>query len=108
MPVSIAETPSIMMKVVPPPPIRLMPLTPGASSASEVKLRLAIGRFSTDVGGDREGALPAVRLNDGRLAHDVHGLARAAHLERERPDRDVVADADRHARALERLERRSS
>ena len=37
-----------MMKVVPPPPIRLMPLTPGASSASDVKLRLAIGRFSTD------------------------------------------------------------
>ena len=51
LPVSITETPSIMMLVSPPPPVRTalatVPLTPGASRASAMKLRLAVGRFST-------------------------------------------------------------
>ncbi len=52
LPVSIVETPSIMMLGSPPPPMRcgvLLPscVTPGASSASAVKLRLAIGRLVT-------------------------------------------------------------
>jgi hypothetical protein len=46
--VSIVEMPSIMMLVAPPPPSRLVPLTPGASDASAEKPRLAIGRFCTD------------------------------------------------------------
>ena len=48
LPVSTAETPSIMMLFPPPPPIRVVPVTPGASEASAVKLRLAMGRFSTE------------------------------------------------------------
>ena len=53
LPVSIVETPSIMMFGLPPPPIRCGVLlasvsTPGASAASSVKLRLKIGRFATD------------------------------------------------------------
>ena len=46
----MTPTPSIMMLVSPPPPMRVgLPtvLTPGASEASAMKLRLAIGRFST-------------------------------------------------------------
>ena len=51
---SIVDTPSIMMLLLPPPvdersPTRLVPVTPGASAASETKLRLAIGRLSTDL-----------------------------------------------------------
>jgi len=55
LPVSIAETPSIWMLAYPPPPIRPTPAidpsdrTPGVSSARVRKLRLEIGRFSTDV-----------------------------------------------------------
>ena len=53
MPVSIVDTPSIITLLLLPPvdarsPTRLVPLTPGASAASAVKLRLPIGRFSTD------------------------------------------------------------
>ena len=52
LPVSIADTPSIMMLGSPPPPMRVGVLlssidTPGARKASAMKLRLAIGRFST-------------------------------------------------------------
>ena len=51
LPVSMIDTPSIMMFVSPPPPVRVtavvVPVTPGASSASAMKLRLAVGRFST-------------------------------------------------------------
>ena len=52
LPVSITPTPSIMMLVSPPPPIRVgspVGVTPGASDASAVKLRFAIGRFSTEL-----------------------------------------------------------
>ncbi len=53
LPVSIVDTPSIMTLLLPPPveersPIRLVPVTPGASAAKAVKLRLAIGRFCTE------------------------------------------------------------
>ena len=55
LPVSMTPTPFIMMLVSPPPPMRigspvgspLFVVTPGASAAIAVKLRLAIGRFST-------------------------------------------------------------
>src|SRR4029079_19759111 len=50
LPVSMTPTPSIMMFVSPPPPIREgspVVVTPGANEASAVKLRFAIGRFST-------------------------------------------------------------
>lgn len=53
LPVSIVDTPSIMMLGSPPPPRRCgvwLPslVTPGARNATAVKLRLKIGRFSTD------------------------------------------------------------
>ena len=53
LPVSIVDTPSIMMFGSPPPPMRcgvLLPsvVTPGARNASAVKLRFAIGRFWTN------------------------------------------------------------
>ena len=56
-PVSIVDTPSIMMLFCPPPPSRKTPpamavpvwaMAPGTSVANPAKLRLAIGRFSTD------------------------------------------------------------
>ena len=54
LPVSIVDTPSIMTLLSLPPEeersaMRLVPLTPGESEASVVKLRLEIGRFSSDV-----------------------------------------------------------
>ncbi len=53
LPVSIVDTPSIITLLLPPPveetsPMRLVPVTPGASAASAVKLRLAIGRLWTE------------------------------------------------------------
>ncbi len=55
LPVSIVDTPSIMTLVLLPPEearsaMRLVPLTPGESDASAVKLRFEIGTFCTDVG----------------------------------------------------------
>ena len=55
MPVSIVETPSIIMLLLLPPvdarsPIRLVPLTPGEREARAVKLRFAMGRFCTAEG----------------------------------------------------------
>ena len=56
-PVSIVDTPSIMMLFCPPPPSRWTPpaiavpvcaMAPGTSVAKPAKLRFAIGRFSTD------------------------------------------------------------
>ena len=48
LPVSMVDTPSIMKLVSPPPPMRAVPLTPGANVASVAKLRLASGRLVTD------------------------------------------------------------
>ena len=47
LPVSTRLTESTRMLFCPPPPIRLVPLTPGANVARLVKLRFAIGRFWT-------------------------------------------------------------
>ena len=49
LPVSIVETPSIMMLFCPPPPRRVVvPVTPGVSWVRLAKLRVESGRFSTD------------------------------------------------------------
>ncbi len=55
LPVSMVETPSIIMLLLLPPvearsPMRLVPLTPGARDAKAVKLRLLIGKFCTEDG----------------------------------------------------------
>ena len=49
LPVSIVETPSIMMLFWPPPPRRVVvPVTPGVNCVRLAKLRPEIGRFSTE------------------------------------------------------------
>ena len=48
LPVSIVDTPSIMMLFCPPPPSRVVvPTTPGVRAVNAAKLRAEIGRFST-------------------------------------------------------------
>ena len=48
LPVSIVDTPSIMMLFWPPPPSRVVvPTTPGVRAVNAAKLRAEIGRFST-------------------------------------------------------------
>ena len=75
---------------------------PGASDASAVKLRLAIGRFSTALGRDRERSLAARRLDDRRFGLDRRSR-RAADFHRQRADRARVAGAHGDARPLQPL-----
>ena len=51
LPVSMVDTPSIMMLLNPPPPRRVVvPVTPGVSDVNDEKLRaVPIGRFCTSV-----------------------------------------------------------
>ena len=53
-----------------------------------------------------ERTLAARRLNDWRFGLDLDGLGRAAHLNRQRADRDTGTCADEQARVLQRLEGR--
>ena len=92
------------MLVSPPPPMRagspVRAVTPGASDASAVKLRLAIGRFSTALVGIGERSLAALRLHERRFGLDDDGIGQAADFDRERADRQAVAGADADARCV--------
>ena len=85
----MAEMPSIWMLFWPAPPRRVPPAeappetTPGTMAVKLVKLPWLIGRFSTCAGRDGEGALTALRLDEGRLGRDVDDLGLAADLDRQ-------------------------
>ena len=90
----MTPTPSIMMLVSPPPPMRVgspVGVTPGASEASAVKLRLAIGRFSTALVGMVKERSPLARLHQRRLGLDDHGIGDAADFDSKSADRLAVA-----------------
>ena len=108
LPVSITETPSIMMLVSPPPPVRTalatVPLTPGASRASAMKLRLAVGRFSTasvEIVNERS---PLVAWMMGVSPLTSIDFGRAADLDRQGAEARAVARTHRESRPLQRLE----
>ena len=85
LPVSIVETPSIMTLLLPPPvdersPIRLVPVTPGASAANAVKLRLAIGRLVTESVSIEKERSPELAWISGDSRLDVDDFTRARPL----------------------------
>ena len=63
--------------------MRLVPVTPGASAASDVKLRPAIGRFWTESVSIVNERSPELAWISRRLAFDVDDFARAADFERQ-------------------------
>ena len=98
-----------MTLLLPPPvddrsPMRLVPVTPGASAASAVKLRLEIGRLCNRIGRDGERPLAALRLDGRRLAFDFDGLLQSADFEHQRRHDHAVGRAHGNAFALQGLE----
>ena len=70
--------------------MRLVPVTPGASAAREVKARPAIGRFGPASVVDGEGTLGRARLHHRRLGLHVHDFSRAANLDDQRARRHAL------------------
>ena len=112
LPVSMTPTPSIMMLVSPPPPMRVgspvapFVVTPGASEASAVKLRLAIGRFSTELVGIVNERSPLRACNERGFRLDDDRVGQAADLDGEDAHVRTVAGADGDPGLLGRLEPR--
>ena len=72
-----------MMLFWPPPPIRVVPVTPGATAeASEVAV--GDGQVFDRVGGHRERRSPLC-VDEGRLARDLDRLGQAADFDHESP-----------------------
>ena len=106
LPVSIVDTPSIMMLFCPPPPRRVVvPVTPGVSAVRVAKLRpVPIGRFSTSVVVMRNERSPLCDWMRGASPVTVIvSLAPPTEIARS-PIADAVAAAERDAVAAQAFE----